>query len=160
MEGICFIFTSPSYFRVTSQDKGENMADQNIYNHQLIEEFRTHRGSGPMKGRPLLLLTTIGAKSGQPRTTPVMYISDGDNLLVIASNAGAAAHPDWYHNLVAHPEVTVEVGSETFEAIAIVTEGSERQTLWDRVVAQYPFFADHQTKTPRQIPVIMLRRKQ
>ena len=136
------------------------MADQNIYNHQLIEEFRTHRGGGPMKGRPLLLLTTIGAKSGQRRVTPVMYIPNGDNLLVIASNAGATAHPDWYRNLLAHPDVTVEVGSETFEAIATVAEGSQRQTLWNRVVEQYPFFADHQTKTPRQIPVIMLTRKQ
>lgn len=136
------------------------MADQNIYNNQLIEEFRTHRGGGPMKGRPLLLLTTIGAKSGQFRVTPVMYIRDGANLLVIASNAGAMSHPAWYHNLLAHPEVTVEIGSETFEAIAAVAEGSQRQTLWNSVIEQYPFFADHQTKTPRQIPVVTLTRKQ
>ncbi len=137
------------------------MTDQNTYNHQLIEEFRANRGKsgGPMEGRPLLLLTTTGAKSGQPRTTPMMYIPDGNRLLVIASNAGAPVHPDWYRNLVAYPEVTVEVGNEIFEAIAIVTEGPERQRLWTRVVELYPFFADHQAKVTRQIPVIVLERR-
>ena len=137
------------------------MTDQNTYNRQLIEEFRAERGKsdGPMAGRPLLLLTTTGAKSGQPRTTPMMYIRDGDHLLVIASNAGAPTHPDWYRNLVAHPEVTVEIGNETFKATAIVMEGSERQRLWTRVVEQYPFFADHQAKVTRQIPVIVLTRE-
>jgi deazaflavin-dependent oxidoreductase (nitroreductase family) len=137
------------------------MTDQNTYNRQLIEEFRANRGKsgGPMEGRPLLLLTTTGAKSGQLRTTPMMYIPDGDRLLVIASNAGAPVHPDWYRNLVAYPEVTVEVGNEIFEAIAIVTEGPERQRLWTRVVELYPFFADHQAKVTRQIPVIVLERR-
>jgi len=136
------------------------MIDQNTYNRQLIEEFRADRdkGGGAMRGRPLLLLTTTGAKSGQLRTKPMMFIPDGDRLLVIASNAGAPTHPDWYRNLVAHPEVTVEVGNETFKAIATVTEGLERQRLWSRVVELYPFFADHQAKTSRQIPVIVLRR--
>ncbi len=138
------------------------MTDQNTYNRQLIEEFRANRGKsgGPMEGRPLLLLTTTGAKSGQLRTTPMMYIPDGDHLLVIASNAGAPVHPDWYRNLVAYPEVTVEVGNEIFEAIAIVTEGTERQRLWTRVVELYPFFADHQAKVTRQIPVIVLERRE
>ena len=137
------------------------MTDQNTYNRQLIEEFRADRGKsgGPMEGRPLLLLTTTGAKSGQLRTTPMMYIPDGDRLLVIASNAGAPVHPDWYRNLVAYPEVTVEVGNEIFEAITIVTEGPERQRLWTRVVELYPFFADHQAKVTRQIPVIVLERR-
>ena len=136
------------------------MTDQNTYNRQLIEEFRADRdrGGGAMKGRPLLLLTTTGAKSGQLRTKPMMFIPDGDRLLVIASNAGAPTHPEWYRNLVAHPEVTVEVGNETFKAIAIITEGLERQRLWSKVVELYPFFADHQAKTSRQIPVIVLRR--
>lgn len=138
------------------------MTDQNTYDRQLIEEFRANRGKsgGPMEGRPLLLLTTTGAKSGQLRTTPMMYIPDGDRLLVIASNAGAPIHPDWYRNLVAYPEVTVEVGNEIFEAIAIVTEGPERQRLWTRVVELYPFFADHQAKVTRQIPVIVLKRRE
>ena len=138
------------------------MTDQNTYNRQLIEEFRADRDKGgeAMKGRPLLLLTTTGAKSGQLRTKPMMFIPDGDRLLVIASNAGAPTHPDWYRNLVAHSEVTVEVGNETFKAIATVTEGPERQRLWTRVVELYPFFADHQAKTTRQIPVIVLKRRE
>ena len=137
------------------------MTDQKAYNRQLIEEFRANRGKSdnPMAGRPLLLLTTTGAKSGQLRTTPMMYIPDGDNLLVIASNAGAPTHPDWYHNLVAHPEVTVEVKNETYDAIAAVAEGPERQRLWNRIVELYPFFADHQAKVSRQIPVIVLKRR-
>lgn len=136
------------------------MTDQQNYNHQLIEEFRAnrHKAGGPFEGRPLLLLTTTGARSGKRRTTPMMYIRDGEHLLVIASNAGAPAHPDWYRNLVAHSHVTVEVGTETFDAIAVVTEGEERQRLWARVVEQYPFFADHQAKITRQIPVIVLSR--
>ena len=138
------------------------MTDQNTYNRQLIEDFRASRGKsgGPMAGRPLLLLTTTGAKSGQLRTTPMMYIRVDDQLLVIASNAGAPTHPDWYRNLMAHPEVTVEVGNEIFEATAIVTEGAERQRLWTRVVERYPFFADHQAKVTRQIPVIVLKRRE
>ncbi len=105
------------------------MTDQNDYNRRLIEEYRAARGApdGPFAGRPLLLLTTTGARSGRRRTTPMMYIRDGQRLLVIASNAGAPAHPDWYHNLVAHPNVTVEVGAETFDASAVVVEGAERQ---------------------------------
>ncbi len=137
------------------------MSDQNEYNRKLIEDFRASRGvsDDPFAGRPLLLLTTIGAKSGQRRTTPMMYVPDGDRLLVIASNAGALAHPDWYRNLLAHPEVTVEVGADTFDASAVVLEGAERQQLWDRIVASYPFFTEHQAKITRQIPVIALERK-
>ena len=137
------------------------MIDQNTYNRQLIEEFRADRdkGGGAMKGRPLLLLTTTGAKSGQLRTKPMMFIPDGDRLLVIASNAGAPTHPDWYRNLLAHPEVTVEYKTEIFDATAIVTEGAERERLWNRVVELYPFFAEHQAKIARQIPVIALQRR-
>ena len=135
------------------------MIDQNAFNRQLIEDFRTNRGSGPMAGRPLLLLTTTGAKSGQPRTTPMMYVPDGDRLLIIASNAGAPKHPDWYHNLLAHPQVTVEVGSETFETTATVAEGEERQRLWAMIVERYPFFAEHQAKISRQIPIVILKRR-
>ena len=135
--------------------------NQNDYNQRLIEQFRADRSSNgdAFKGRPLLLLTTAGARSGQRRTTPMMYVRDGDRLLVIASNAGAPRHPDWYYNLLAHPHVTVEVGRETYDATAIVTQGEERQQLWDRIVEQYPFFADHQAKVTRQIPVIALERR-
>ncbi len=137
------------------------MTDQNEYNRRLIEEFRATRGqaNGPMAGRPLLLLTTTGARTGQRRTTPLMYVPDGNRLLLIASNAGAPRHPDWYHNLVAHPSVVVEVGAETFDATAVVTEGAERQRLWAQIVARYPFFADHEAKTRRQIPIVALARK-
>ena len=137
------------------------MTNYTDYNNQLIEEFRANRSKFEGPGaRPLLLLTTTGAKSGQHYTTPMMYIPNGDRLLVIASNIGAPKHPDWYHNLVAHPEVTVEVGTETYEATAIVTQGTERQQLWAWIIEQYPFFADHQTKTTRQIPIIALTRRE
>lgn len=135
------------------------MADRN---RQLIEEFRASRGKpdNPFVNRSLLLLTTTGAKSGQPRTTPMMYVPEGDRLLVIASNAGAPAHPDWYRNLLAHPQATVEVGNETFAATAIVLQGAERQQLWDKIVGLYPFFAEHQAKVSRQIPVVVLERRE
>jgi deazaflavin-dependent oxidoreductase (nitroreductase family) len=137
------------------------MNDRNAYNRQLIEEFREHRGNptGPMAGRPLLLLTTTGAKSGQPRIAPLMYVSEGERLLIIASNAGAPRHPDWYHNLVAHPQVTVEVGTETYTAIATVITAEERERLWASLLEQYPFFADHQAGVARQIPIVALERQ-
>ena len=136
--------------------------NQNDYNQRLIEQFRADRSSNgdAFKGRSLLLLTTTGARSGQPRTTPMMYVHDGERLLVIASNAGAPKHPDWYYNLIAHPQVTVEVGRETYDATAVVTEGAERQELWNKIVEQYPFFADHQAKVTRQIPVVALERRE
>ncbi len=134
--------------------------DMKEQNQRTIEEFRANREQGGNKfaGRPLLLLTITGAKSDQPRTTPMMYVRVDDQLLVIASNAGAPRHPDWYHNLRAHPEVSVEVGNETFTFTATEVAGDARQPLWDSIVAQYPFFAEHQAKITRQIPVIMLTR--
>ncbi len=137
------------------------MQDIHETNRRTIEEYRANRDNpdSPFKNRPLLLLTTIGAKSGQRRTTPMMYVRDGNRLLVIASNAGAPKHPDWYRNLLANPNVTVEIGNEVYEADATVTEGTERQQLWDSITKQYPFFAEHQAKITRQIPVIALSRK-
>ena len=137
------------------------MTDQSDYNRRLIEEFRTNRGKsgGPFDGRPLLLLTTTGARSGQPRTTPMMYIPDGDRLLVFATKGGAPSHPDWYHNLAAHPEVTVEVGNETYEATAKVLTGEERSRLYARQAELYPQFGDYQKRTTRKIPVIALERR-
>src|SRR4051794_29974822 len=131
-------------------------ADMRAHNEQLIADFRAQ--GGVPDGRPLLLLTTTGARSGQPRTTPMMFIADGDRRLVIASNAGAPHHPDWYHNLVAHPEVTVEVTGDTYRASASVPTGEERDRLFAEVVGQYPFFADHQAKVDRTIPVVVLTR--
>lgn len=136
------------------------MLDQNAYNRQLIEDFRASRSkeAKPLDGRPLLLLTTTGARSNQSRTTPLMYIPDGERLLIIASNAGAPKHPDWYHNLVAHPRVSVEVGNESYEATADVIEGPERESLWKRIIELYPFFVEHQGKITRQIPIVALER--
>lgn len=129
------------------------------YNRRLIEEFRAGRvePGGPLEGRPMLLLTTTGAKTGRRHTTPLMYVLDGGLLLVIASNAGAPRHPDWYRNLSADPGVTVEVGAETYEATAAELEGEERERVWGEIVASYPFFAEHEEKAaPRRIPVVAL----
>lgn len=135
--------------------------DQKAYNQQLVAQFRANREQvgDQFAGRPLLLLTTRGARSGRAHTTPMMYVRDGDRLLVIASNAGAPTAPDWYHNLVAHPDVTVEVGAETYPATAVVLEGEERAMKWGEIVAAYAFFADHQAKVARQIPVVALVRQ-
>jgi deazaflavin-dependent oxidoreductase (nitroreductase family) len=137
------------------------MIDRKDYNRRLIEEFRANTGKvAGAWAMPLLLLTTTSVKSGELRTTPMRYLPDDDRLLVIASNLGVPAHPDWYYNLLAHPQVTVEVGPETFDAIADLVEGEERQRLWTRIVALHPFFAEHQAKTTRQIPVLALSRRE
>ncbi len=137
------------------------MQDQQAYNQERIEAFRANRGktAGPFADRPLLLLTTIGAKSGQARTSPLMYIPDGNQLLVLASNYGAPKHPDWYHNLLVHPSVTVEVGSETYRATASTLVGSEREQAWARIVERYPSLAQLQRTTRRQIPLVALQRE-
>src|SRR2546422_11698922 len=136
------------------------MADRNDWNRQTIEEFRANRGKvgGMWEGRPLLLLTTTGAKSGQRHTNPVMYLPDGDRLLIFASKGGTPTHPDWYHNLLAHPEVTVEVGSEKFTAKAVPAEGDERERLFRGQADLMPNFDDYQKNTTRTIPVIVLER--
>jgi deazaflavin-dependent oxidoreductase (nitroreductase family) len=132
------------------------------YNRQVIEEFRANEGKvgGVWEHTPLLMLTTTGAKSGERRITPMAYMPDGNRLIVFASAGGAPTHPGWYHNLLANPEVTVEVGTETFAAIAAVTEGSERDRLWVKAVELYSSLAEHQAKTTRQIPVIALSRRE
>ena len=130
------------------------------FNTQIIDEFRTHAGKvgGPFEGAPLLLLTTTGAKSGQSRTNPMMYLDGPDGVrYVFASKAGAPTSPDWYHNLVANPRVTVEVGETTYRATAIPVEGTERDEIYARQAALYPGFAEYQEKTDRVIPVVALR---
>ena len=127
----------------------------------LIADFRANGGqvtSGPFAGRPVLLLTTTGAKSGQPRLAPVVYSREGDLYVIVASKGGAPTHPGWYHNLLANPVVTVEVGGETFEARARVTESAERDRLFAQRVAQSPGFGEYQKKTTRVIPVAVLER--
>jgi deazaflavin-dependent oxidoreductase (nitroreductase family) len=122
-------------------------------NRKLIEEFRANGRALP--GRPLLLLTTIGARTGQRRTTPMMYVRLGGRLLVIASNAGAPSHPHWYRNLVANPAVTVEVDGAEYAATARPL-AADRDEVFARIVDQYPFFADHQKGIDRTIPVVEL----
>ncbi len=113
---------------------------------------------GQFAGTPLILLTTTGAKSGQPRIAPLAHTTDGDHIVIIASKAGAPTNPDWYHNLVAHPEVMVERGTEKYQARARIAEGAERERLYNQMAAQMPGFAGYQQKTTRVIPVVVLER--
>ena len=131
------------------------------YNDAIIAEFRANGGKvgGNFEGAPLLLLTSTGAKSGQQHTSPMMYQADGDRWLVFASYAGAPKHPAWYHNLVAHPDAVIEVGTETVEVTAVVTEGAERDRLFAEQVRRYPGFGEYQDKTSRVIPVVALERR-
>ena len=131
------------------------------WNQDIIEQFRANQGTisdGQFKGRALLLLTTTGARSGKPFTVPLAFTRTGEDYVIIASKAGMPTNPDWYHNLVAHPTVKVEVGPETFEARARVTDGEERERLFAAQVALMPGFGDYQQKTTRVLPVIVLER--
>jgi deazaflavin-dependent oxidoreductase (nitroreductase family) len=132
----------------------------NDFNQTVIAEFRANGGKvgGMFANAPLLLLTTIGAKSGQPRTAPLAYTTDGDHFVIIASKAGAPTNPDWYHNILANPVVTVEIGGERFQARAVVAKGQERERLYAQMVARLPQFGEYQQKTSRQIPAVVLER--
>jgi deazaflavin-dependent oxidoreductase (nitroreductase family) len=132
------------------------VADPKETNRAVIEQFRAGGEIPGMHRDRLLLLTTVGARTGREHTTPMMFHRHGDRLLVMASNVGAPKHPDWYLNLVASPEVTVEVGDETYQAVAVPTGGEERERLWSVIKERYPFFADHEAKTDRVIPVVAL----
>jgi len=136
------------------------MTDRKNFNRKVIEYFRAGRDKGeiPLEGRPLILLTTTGAKSGKQHTTPVRIFCDGDKPFITAFNAGAPSNPQWYANLLAHPEVTVETPRETFKAKAVVAIGAERDRLWANANKTESGFAEYQTKTARQIPVIKLER--
>lgn len=129
-------------------------------NKAIIEEFRSHGGKvgGPFTDRTLLLLHTTGAKSKAERINPVAYTTDGDRIVIIASKGGAPAHPDWYHNVVGNPNVTIEVGTEKFQAHAAIATEPERTRLYDQMAAVMPGFAEYQRKTTRRIPVIVLTR--
>jgi deazaflavin-dependent oxidoreductase (nitroreductase family) len=122
------------------------------HNRSVIANFRAH-GAG---GRPLLLLTTTGRRSGRPRTTPMMYVRLAGRIHVIASNAGAATDPLWYRNLLADPRVRVEVDGDAFAGVATPLTGAAYHEAWARIVAAYPFFADHQSGVARRIPVVAL----
>jgi deazaflavin-dependent oxidoreductase (nitroreductase family) len=133
------------------------MTDMNDLNAQIIDEFRSNDGKvaafGPV---PLLILHSTGAKSGEERVHPLTYQPRGERYAIFASKAGAPSHPAWYHNLVANPEVTIEVGTETKRARARVTEGDERTEIWERQKREVPNFAEYEQATSREIPVIVL----
>jgi deazaflavin-dependent oxidoreductase (nitroreductase family) len=137
------------------------MATVNDFNHNIIEEFRAKNGkvTGVFERAPLLLLTTTGARTGQQHTTPVVYTRDGDNVVVIASKGGAPTHPHWYLNLVANPDLTVELPGETYRARARVAQGDERERLFRAQADAMPNFDEYQRKTDREIPVVVLERR-
>jgi deazaflavin-dependent oxidoreductase (nitroreductase family) len=138
------------------------MDDVNEWNKMIIEEFRANEGKvgGMFANSTLLLLHTTGARSGVARINPAAYIADGERLVVVASKNGAPTNPDWYYNLVANPAVSVEVGTEQFQAQATVATEPERTELFEQMVAVNPGFAEYEQKAaPRIIPVIILTRK-
>jgi len=135
------------------------LSDFNNWNQQIIKQFHANGGKNvPPFGDNLLLLTTTGAKSGQPRTTPLVYSRDGDRYVIIASKAGAPTNPDWYHNLIRHPDVTIEVGTEKFPARATEAKGEKRDQLYRAHATHFPTFNEYQQKTSRVIPVMVLDR--
>jgi deazaflavin-dependent oxidoreductase (nitroreductase family) len=128
---------------------------------RVVAEFRARGGQvgGYHASMQLLLLTTTGARTGQRRAVPLTYLPDGDRYIVTAGNAGRDAHPAWYHNLAARPDVTVEVGTEAFEAVATIAASHEREALYARFAAVYPQATDYQDQTIRQIPLIIITRR-
>jgi deazaflavin-dependent oxidoreductase (nitroreductase family) len=135
------------------------MTGETDWNSKIIAEFRANGGAvgGSFEGAPLLLLHTTGARSGQKRVNPVMYQSLPDgSVAVFATKSGAPTNPDWYHNLLAHPRVSAEIGTRTVEFTARPATGPEREPIWTAQKQAYPGFADYETKTTRQIPVVIL----
>lgn len=129
------------------------------WNAKIIEEFRANSGQvgGQFAGAPLLLLHTVGARSGEPRVNPVMYQAIDGGYAVFASKAGAPSNPDWYYNLLAQPRVRAEIGSADVELMARVATGAERDRIWSAQKAAYPGFAEYEAQTTREIPVVILQ---
>jgi len=137
------------------------VADVNDWNARIIEEFHANAGvlGGQFEGAPVLLLHSKGARSGIERVNPMMYQRlDDDSVAVFASKAGAPTNPDWYHNLVANPRASVELGVETYPVEAAVATPEQREPIWEKQKATYPGFADYERQTARVIPVVILRR--
>ncbi len=134
------------------------MSDVDDFTARIISEFRANGGrvGDSFSDAPLLLLHSLGARSGHPRITPVMYMADGDRFIVFASRGGAPTNPGWYHNLRAHPDAMIEVGSDSVEVTAREVAGPERDALFRRHAARYPAFDEYQTKTTRVIPAVAL----
>lgn len=137
------------------------MASGQDWNKQMIDEFRANEGriGGPFEGATMLLLTHTGRKSGTKRTNPLVYFGEGDTMYVFASKGGAPANPDWYWNLIGHPDASVEVGTDEFDVVASEVTGAERDRVYEANAALRPAFAQYQRNTTRTIPVIALRRK-
>lgn len=137
------------------------MSDANDWNAKIIDEFRANGGKagGPFEGAPLLLLHTVGARTGAERVTPLMYQQLDGAWAVFASKGGAPDNPDWFHNLKAHPDVTVEIGTESRAARARVAEGDERERIWEAQKASFPQFAEYERNATRTIPVVVLERR-
>jgi deazaflavin-dependent oxidoreductase (nitroreductase family) len=135
------------------------MADGEDFNGKVIAEFRANAGKvgGPFQGAPVLLLHHTGAKSGTERVNPLMYQQVGDSYAIFASRGGAPSNPDWYYNLVAHPDTTIEMGSDTIRVRARVANPDEREPIWSKQKKDVPGFAEYETNAaPRQIPVVLL----
>lgn len=132
--------------------------DMKAINRRVIEQFRSGGEIDGMHRDRILLLTTTGARSGRAHTAPMMFVPDGDRLLVIASNMGAEKDPDWYRNVCAHPHVTVEIDDDSFDAVGRALTGDEYERLWADIKKSYPFFADHEAQVARVIPVLSLTR--
>ena len=132
------------------------------FNRNLIEDLRAHGGKasgGPFAEQELLILTTTGAKTGSRRSTPLVYTVDGDRYVIVASKGGAPTNPDWFNNIRANPNVVIEVGGEAFNAVATVTDETERKRLYAQHADKYASFHDYVKKTTRVIPVLTIERK-
>ena len=149
--------TAPAH-EPCAEDEAAERSDPNAFNDSVIQEFRANGGivGGELAHMQLLLLTTIGAKSGRPHTTPLAYHKEGDRYFVLASNGGAPTNPDWYHNLRTHPRTTVEISTRTFEAIATILGPNERHRVFVAIAAQAPAASEFQARARRTIPVIAL----
>jgi len=161
-----FLQTRHIQISLTASQKAEEdfmteIQDLNNWDRQVIEEFRAKGGNvgGQLANAPLLLLTTTGAKSGEPRTRPLVYLSEGGRIYIFAGNRGASTNPGWYHNLVAYPDVLVELGAEKFEARAIVVDSAEGERLGSIQLQKIPALASLQAKITRKVPVVLLERK-
>jgi len=136
------------------------MVDESNFDEGVIAKFRSNSGKvgGYFNGSPMLLLTTTGVKSGEERVSPLVYTTDGGRIVIVASNGGADRHPSWYYNVVANPQITVEVGDETYQANAVITDPAERRRLFDLHAQRFPGFKEYEKGTDRVIPVIVLDR--
>ena len=130
----------------------------NDFNARIIEQFRANGGrvGEPFGNTPLLLMHHVGARTGTPRINPLAYLADGNRYVIFASKAGAPTNPDWYYNLRAHPDVTIEIGTDTLKATAHQATGAERERLFSAMAERNPSFAEYQRRTDRVIPVIVL----